>query len=185
MEEKASQAHETCHGTVPDWIRLVYAELHMVNAEKSWVALRITLGLILLWAFLDKLWGLGFATAADKSWLLGTSPTAGFLQFAAKGPFAPLYQAMAGSLVVDLLFMLGLLLIGLSLIFGIGIRIAGYSGALLMFLMWTAVLPPEHHPFLDEHIVYGIILLTLAMSNVGRSYSLVKKLKLKKWAILN
>src|SRR3989344_8534176 len=139
MEEKASTAHAIGNRIVFDWTRPVHAELHMVNAEKSWVALRITLGLILLWAFLDKLWGLGFATAADKSWLLGTSPTAGFLQFAAKGPFAPLYQAMAGSLVVDLLFMLGLLLIGLSLIFGIGIRIAGYSGALLMFLMWTEI----------------------------------------------
>ena len=167
MEEKASQAHAFSDRIVPDWTWLVHAELHMVkNTEISWVALRITLGLILLWAFVDKLFGLGFATASDKSWLMGTSPTAGFLGFATKGPLAPLYHAMAGSLVVDWLFMLGLLLIGLSLVVGVGVRIAGYSGALLMFLMWTAVLPPEHHPFLDEHIVYGIILLTLAMSNV-------------------
>ena len=33
--------------------------------------LRISIGLIFLWAFFDKLFGLGFATSFDKSWLAG------------------------------------------------------------------------------------------------------------------
>ena len=143
-----------------------------------WAALtRITLGLIYLWAFVDKVFGLGFATAAEKSWLNGTSPTEGFLNFGTTGPFSGIFQAMAGNLLVDWLFMLGLLLIGLALILGVGMRIASYSGALLMLFMWLAVLPPEHHPFLDEHIVYLFALLWLGSANAGDYFGLGKMWK--------
>ena len=68
--------------------------------------------------------------------------------------------------------MAGLLLIGVALILGICRKIAGYSGALMMFLMWAALLPPEHHPFLDEHIVYLLVLIILA--NIKTKFSLSK-----------
>jgi thiosulfate dehydrogenase (quinone) large subunit len=132
-----------------------------------WGLLRIVMGWTFLWAFLDKVFGLGFTTAADKSWLLGNSPTAGFLANAAHGPFAFIYKAMAGSALVDWLFMLGLLLIGTSLLLGIGVRIAGYTGALLMFFMWTALLPPEHNPLIDEHVIQLFVLLGLAAVKSG------------------
>jgi thiosulfate dehydrogenase (quinone) large subunit len=133
-----------------------------------WSLLRISLGWIFFWAFIDKLFGLGFATQSEQAWLAGGSPTAGFLQFATKGPLLTVYQSLAGSAFVDVLFMLGLLLIGLALISGVGVRIAGYSGALLMTLMYTAgFLPPEHNPLIDEHMIYGIILLGLAFCKVG------------------
>lgn len=129
---------------------------------------RIAMGWIFLWGFLDKVFGLGYTTAADKSWLDGVSPTAGFLKFATTGPLSSVYQAMAGNVFVDWLFMLGLLLLGLSLIFGVGTRIAGYAGALMMLLMWSAALPPEHNPVIDEHIVYLLFLLFVATSSVGQ-----------------
>jgi thiosulfate dehydrogenase [quinone] large subunit len=140
--------------------------------EYSLAFLRITLGLIFLWAFFDKLFGLGFSTTPDKSWLAGVSPTSGFLSFAAKGPLAPVFNAMAGCIFVDWLFMLGLLLIGVSLVLGICRKISGYSGAVMMLLMWLAVLPPEHHPFLDEHIIYLLVLIGLA--NIRTKFSLSK-----------
>ena len=41
-----------------------------VEAGRSvWAALRILVGSIFLWSFFDKLFGLGFNTAADASWL--------------------------------------------------------------------------------------------------------------------
>ena len=144
------------------------------SQEYLLAALRITLSLILLWAFFDKLLGLGFATAPDKSWLAGNSPTSGFLLNAAHGPLKEFYSGLAGSVIVDWLFMLGLLLIGLCLLLGIGVRIAGYSGALLMFLMWTSLIPPANHPFLDEHIVYLFLFLLLAASHSGRYLGLGK-----------
>ena len=41
--------------------------------------LRISMGFIFLWAFIDKLFGLGFSTASDKSWLSGISLTQNYL----------------------------------------------------------------------------------------------------------
>jgi len=136
--------------------------------------LRVSLGWIFLWAFMDKLYGLGFATPAENAWLNGASPTAGFLEFGTSGPFAGIFQSMAGSPAIDWLFMLGLLLIGAALILGIGMRIASYSGVLLMILMWLATLPPEHNPFMDDHIIYALILIGLTMSNAGDHYGLGK-----------
>jgi len=63
--------------------------------------------------------------------------------------------------VADWLFMLGLLGIGLALIFGVGMRVAAWSGAFLMTLMWAASLPLENNPLIDEHLVYATVLLAL------------------------
>ncbi len=134
--------------------------------------LRLAMGFTFLWAFLDKTFGLGFSTASDKSWLDGASPAAGFLQNATHGPLASFYQSLAGNPVVDWLFMLGLLGLGIALTFGIGLKIAGYAGALLMLMMWSAVLPPKNHPFLDDHIVYLIVLLLLPRVKAGNAWGL-------------
>jgi|SRR3989344_2033937 len=71
--------------------------------------LRIFMGWIFLWPFLDKLIGLGFTTSPKNAWLNGGSPTTGFLSNATKGPLELFYKTLAGSTVVDWLFMLGLL----------------------------------------------------------------------------
>ena len=120
--------------------------------------LRISLGFIFLWSFLDKLFGLNFSTPADKSWLFGVSPTLGFLSNS-QGPFSGFYKAIAGNILVDWLFMLGLLLIGLALILGICIKIASYSGSLMLILIYLASLPLKHNPIVDEHIIYLLVLI--------------------------
>jgi thiosulfate dehydrogenase [quinone] large subunit len=127
--------------------------------------LRIALGWIFLWAFLDKLFGLGHETESKAAWINGGSPTSGFLGHATKGPFADLYQNIAGQAWADWLFMIGLAGIGTALIAGIAIRIAAASGALLLILMWTAVLPPDNNPFMDDHLIYALTLTALALTN--------------------
>jgi thiosulfate dehydrogenase [quinone] large subunit len=68
-------------------------------------------------------------------------------------------------------------------------RVASYSGALLMFLMYLAVMPPEHHPFLDEHIVYAFVLLGLNYVGAGKFWGLgswwqkQKFVKKNKWMV--
>lgn len=138
-----------------------------MKKENIWGLLRITLGWIFLWAFLDKTFGLGFSTKAGKTWLDGASPTAGFLK-STQGPFADFFHSIAGNVVVDWLFMLGLLGIGLALILGVGVRIAAYTGSLLMILMWLASLPIKTNPIVDDHIVYILVLLTLASVGAGQ-----------------
>ena len=137
-----------------------------------WILLRIGMGIIFLWAFLDKVFGLGFSTLPGKAWLDGVSPTLGFLKFGSSGPFASIFQGMAGSAIVDWLFMLGLLLAGVCLLLGVCMRMAGYGGALMMLLIWLSVLPPEHHPFLDEHIIYIFVLLGLNYAHSGQWFGL-------------
>ncbi|GAA1676281.1 DoxX family membrane protein [Glycomyces endophyticus] len=141
-----------------------------------WGGLRIALGWVFLWAFLDKTFGLGFATERDASWINGGSPTEGFLAFATKGPLAEFYQGMAGSAFADWLFMIGLAGIGFALVLGVGMRIAAAAGALLLVLMWSAALWPENNPFMDDHLVYAGLLIGLALARAedtlgfGRSW---------------
>ncbi len=75
------------------------------------------------------------------------------------------------------------------LILNVGTKLASYAGALMLFLMWLAVLPPEHHPFLDEHIVYIIILMGLIFVDSDKIISMKKSwnnLKIvKKFSILS
>jgi thiosulfate dehydrogenase [quinone] large subunit len=132
--------------------------------------IRLALGWIFLWAFLDKLFGLGRSTPAANSWLDGGSPTSGFLGKAATGPFAGFYHTIAGTAVVDVLFMTALLGIGAALLLGIGMRIAAAAGALLTVLMWTAVLPPATNPFMDDHLVYAAVLILLALLGAGNTW---------------
>ena len=137
-----------------------------------WAGLRLALGWVFLWAFLDKMFGLGHETPAKNAWINGGSPTKGFLGNAVEGPFANFYQGMAGAAWADWLFMVGLLGIGVALMLGIGIRIAAVAGGLLLVLMWTAVLPPANNPFMDDHLIYAGLLAALALVGAGNTLGL-------------
>ena len=149
-------------------------------ARKVFALVRIALGWIFLWAFLDKTFALGYATGRledgtidrTAAWINGGSPTYGFLTFATKGPFAEFFQGLAGQTWVDWLFMLGLLGIGVSLILGVFMRIGAVGGAVLLFLMYLAVLPPQHNPIVDDHIVYGLVLIGLMMARIEDTWGL-------------
>ncbi|ONH35032.1 DoxX family membrane protein [Protofrankia sp. BMG5.30] len=132
------------------------------------VLLRLSLGWIFLWAFLDKLFGLGHETPSARAWINGGSPTQGFLANSATGPFEGFYRGIAGAAWADWLFMIGLAGIGIALILGIGMRLAAGAGALMLILMYTAVLPPANNPLMDEHLVYAMVLGLLAFSHAGR-----------------
>ncbi len=74
---------------------------------------------------------------------------------------------MAGSLLVDLLFMLGLGALGVGLLLGIGLRALSVAGTALMLLMWLSSLPLSNNPVIDEHIVYAAVLVVLAATHAG------------------
>ena len=160
----------------------VVAEAKRVMEKKGrleryvWGTLRLGLGWIFFWAFIDKVFGLGFATAADGAWLAGGSPTFGFLTFGAKGPFAELYGAMAGNVLVDWLFMLCLAYVGIALLLGLTVKLGAYTRVLILALMYTAgFIFPEHNPFLDEHIVYAVIMIGLAATATGATRGLGRR----------
>jgi thiosulfate dehydrogenase [quinone] large subunit len=124
---------------------------------------------IFLWAFFDKVFGLGFATKSKDAWIHGGSPTSGFLSFATHGPFASVFKSMAGMAVVDWLFMFGLLCVGLALLLNRFVTWAAIGGGLMMLLMWLSAFPPANNPIIDEHVVYILVLALLAIeSRKGR-----------------
>ena len=134
--------------------------------------IRLSLGWVFLWAFLDKLFGLGHATPSERAWINGGSPTEGFLANSPTGPFKGFYNDLAGLAWVDWLFMIGLAAIGVALILGVGMRVAAAAGTVLLLMMWTAVLPPANNPFMDDHLIYALVLILLAVANAGRYYGL-------------
>jgi thiosulfate dehydrogenase [quinone] large subunit len=154
------------------------AELAEVTGPQAHVVryllagIRLALGWIFLWAFLDKTFGLGHSTVSAKSWLNGGSPTKGFLGSAATGPFSGFYHSIAGTPVTDFLFMAALLAIGTALMLGVTMRLAAVGGAILTVMMWSAVLPPETNPFMDEHLIYAAVLILLALLGAGNTLGL-------------
>ena len=146
-------------------------------------SLRLLTGFVFLWAFLDKTFGLGYATSSGKGWIDGGSPTKGFLSGVAAGPMESTFHEWAGAAWADWLFMLGLLGIGVALIAGVALRFAAVAGTLMMALMWVAEWPPARHlsdgspsmstnPFAEYHVVYAVVLIALAATAAGDTLGL-------------
>jgi thiosulfate dehydrogenase (quinone) large subunit len=147
-----------------------------------WGLLRLAMGWIFFWAFLDKLLALGFATGRDPetgvvdrfgpaAWVEGASPTEGFLSFGlhTKEPFQGFYSDLAGQGWVDWVYMVSMAAIGIALLLGILTTLAAIGGAIWMALFYTAAaIWPENNPFLDDHVVEFIVLLGLAYVGAGR-----------------
>jgi len=155
-----------------------------------WAVTRLSIGFVFLWAFFDKLLALGYATGTDRdtgaidrfgdaAWINGGSPTEGFLS-GVTGPFKGLFEPIAGAAWADWLFMIGLLAIGVALMLGIGMRIAAASGALLLVFMWMALLRLDNNPFMDDHLVYAMVLIGLALAHAGDTLGLGRQ-----WARTN
>jgi thiosulfate dehydrogenase [quinone] large subunit len=59
-----------------------------------------------------------------------------------------------------------------KIVAGVATRAAAAAGSLLLVLMWTAVLPPENNVFLDDHLIYALLLVVLALTGAGRTLGL-------------
>jgi thiosulfate dehydrogenase (quinone) large subunit len=141
-------------------------------ARYVWAVARLSLATVFLWAFFDKLFGLGHETASKQAWIHGGHPTMGFLKFSAAGPLKGFYHGIAGAAWADWLFMLGLAGIGAALLLGIGMRVAAASAVVMLVMMWSVVLPPENHVFMDDHLVYALLVIGLALVGAGETLGL-------------
>ena len=155
------------------------------GAGLVWGVTRLLLGWVFLWAFLDKLFGLGFATCraeegssidylCDAAFVNGGSPTYGFLEFGTQGSHTGgLLGWLASSgpdsqNAVDWLFMAALGGVGIALMLGVLMRLASVAGALLLMFMYLAgFVWPENNPVVDDHIVYAVVLIGLMLAGAG------------------
>ena len=170
---------------------------------KYWAAVaRIAIGFVFLWAFLDKNFGLGYATPSEGAWQLGTGdgdPTFGFLKFGVASD-SSLFFIPTGDFFTGLrpgeapdpgywtnwLFMAGLLGIGVALILGVFTRIGAISGAVLLMLMYLAEAPwhkvtledgtveAANNPIMDDHVIYSVVMIMLILFTAERTLGLGK-----------
>jgi thiosulfate dehydrogenase [quinone] large subunit len=172
-----------------------------LKTGKIWGLLRIAMGWTFLWAFLDKAFALGFATGRNPdtgaidffgkdAWIHGASPTDGALTFALRGPFKSLYGGLIGQTWIEWVYMASMLLIGAALVLGLGTRLAALGGIAWMGIFYTATaIWPDNNPFLDDHVVYLIVLAGIAYVGAGRYLGLGRHWErlplVKRFPILN
>ncbi|NJP68478.1 hypothetical protein HCJ92_19805 [Streptomyces sp. ventii] len=147
---------------------------------------RLMTAAIFLWAFADKAFGLGYATPGERSWVNGGSPTGGYLSSVDVGPMAGVFNSWAGSTAVDVLFMGGLLAVGVALLAGVALWPAALGGGLMMLMMWVAAWPPAReladgtpsmstNPLVDHHLLYVAVLVVLAATAAGHHAGLGRR----------
>ncbi len=115
-----------------------------LKSGKAWsiFALRLSLGFVFLWAGYEKI---------VSEWGSGSMITQGFLSHVG-GPFAFLFNGMAGNPGVDVLLVYGELAIGISLVAGIFTRVGGVSGALMTLLLYMSTLPAMTAGFTGSYL---------------------------------
>jgi len=126
--------------------------------------LRLSLGWIFLYSAVTKI--------SNPSW-----SAAGLLKSA--HTFPALYQWFSTLSILPTINFLnewGQLLLGISLVLGIGVRLSSILGVVLMLLYY---LPQLNFPYIgktsylvDEHIIYSLVLVYFAVISAGRIYGL-------------
>ena len=153
-----------------------------VAGRAALAVLRIATGFIFLWAFVDKTFGLGFSTVPARAWINGGTPSQGFLKSpAVVGPFKPFFAAIA-SPTTDVLFMIGMLAIGVAVILGIGLRISAVAGTIILVFMYLAewTFGPNAastNPVVDYHIIFALSLIVVAVLSAGDAWGLGRSWK--------
>ncbi|HEX5968192.1 MAG TPA: DoxX family protein [Intrasporangium sp.] len=148
-------------------------------ARRFLAVMRIVMGWTFMWAFVDKLFGLGFSTPSERAWINGGTPAQGFMKAGAEtdNPFAQFFANIAGPWS-DWLFMIGLLGIGIALLTGAGLKIAAWTGTALLLFMYLAQFPLYEeratNPITDSHWIEALALIVVAATYAGDTWGLGK-----------
>ena len=135
----------------------------MTKTQKlSIFILRLSLGFLMFYA--------GITKVMDSSW-----SAAGYLK--GSKAFSPFYSFLLSPSVLPVINFLnewGLTLLGISLIFGVFVRLSSVLGIVLMILYYLPILKfpyvGEHSYLVDEHIIYSLVLLLLITFNSGKIF---------------
>ena len=142
---------------------------------------RIVIGVIFLWAGLEKVIGGAGEWSAKGFLAFGTSGTLGwpFVTEVVEGTvFNPTHEfwvglsANAGAMsVINLLVPFGQVAIGTSLILGIATRFASAMGALMMLFFFFAAWDFAYG-IVNQHLTYAVVTLGLGVIGAGNYYGL-------------
>jgi thiosulfate dehydrogenase [quinone] large subunit len=148
-----------------------------LTGRRVLAVLRIATGFIFLWAFVDKTFGFGYSTSKAAAWINGGTPSQGFLNSpAVVGPFKPFFAAIS-SPTTDILFMLGMLTVGVAVILGIGLRVSAVAGTVILLFMYLAEWSfgpnaASTNPIVDYHIIFALSLIVVAVLSAGDAWGL-------------
>ena len=142
---------------------------------------RIVIGVIFLWAGLEKVIGgagewsakgfLAFCTSGTLGWPFVTEVAEGTV-FNPTHDFWVGLSANAGAMsVINLLVPFGQVAIGTSLILGIATRFASAMGALMMLFFFFAAWDFAYG-IVNQHLTYAVVTLGLGVIGAGNYYGL-------------
>ena len=114
--------------------------------------IRISLGFIFLYSGITKFFD-GFTAA-------------GYLENATEGPFKEMFASLAGSTFVDQLVIWGEIGIGISLLFGILLKLGVVSGVLMMLLYYFSSFTRESG-LINDKIMYALLLAFFGLIGGG------------------
>ncbi|MBI2056060.1 MAG: DoxX family protein [Candidatus Sungbacteria bacterium] len=137
----------------------------MIYSQKVFLfLLRVAMGWMMFYAGITKIMDPAWSA---EGYLKGAKIFSGFYQWLLSPGMLP---------IVNLVNEWGLTLLGLSLIFGIFVRLSSFLGAILMLLYYFPILdfpyPNPHSLIVDEHIIYACALLLFASLRAGRVWGL-------------
>ncbi len=134
------------------------------NEKLAIFLLRFSMG----WMFLCS----GASKILNPNWT-----AAGFLK--GSQTFPELYTVLTDPSILPVINLLnewGQLLLGISLILGIGVRLSSILGAFLMFLYYV---PQLNFPYIgktsfivDQHVIFALVLVYFALARAGRVHGL-------------
>ena len=124
--------------------------------------LRVALGFLMFYA--------GITKVTNSSW-----SAAGYIKGAKiLTPFYNFLLSPSVLPVIDFLNEWGLTLLGISLIFGIFVRLSSVLGIILMTLYYLPILKfpyvGDHSYLVDEHIIYSLAMALLFAFNAGKIF---------------
>ena len=116
---------------------------------------RILIGWLMLWAFFDKMFGLGYQTPGGSGYIDGVSPSS-FVSFVTSGAFSGFYNSVAGNGLVDVILLLGCLILGVTLILGFASKLTSVAATAFFLIMYSLVIPPTDNPLIDYRVVLAV-----------------------------
>lgn len=144
---------------------------------------RVVVGVIFLWAGLEKVIGEGFSTWSAAGFLkFGTAGTLGWPFVSGEvaegtvfNPTHDFWVGLAGSdgavTLVNWLVMIGEVGIGIALILGLLTRFASLMGTLMMLLFFVAAWDFEFG-IVNQHLTYAVVTAGLGIVGAGNYYGL-------------
>ena len=148
--------------------------------------LRIAVGIIFLWAGLEKVLGSGpegfdaagfleFGTAGSLAWPFVGEPVEGAVYNPTQGLWTALAANEGAMSIINILVPWGQIGIGISLVLGLLTRFGAVMGFLMMLFFFFAAWEFAHG-IVNQHLTYAVVCLALAGLGAGRYFGLDAKL---------